>query len=147
MGKPNEFQKSAALRRSEEPQRPEVPIVAPSNPTSRLANQPPVAPAPDSPAIAPGFVLHQEIPEVSRVILGKIRGHVNVTVRVLIDPSGNVVGEFFENPGPSRYFARIAGDAAVAWKFAPTDERGSRVWLLRFEFTRAGAVVRAVAPQ
>jgi hypothetical protein len=80
-------------------------------------------------------------------MLGKIRGHVNVAVRVLVDPSGNVVGEFFENPGPSRYFARLAGDAAGPWTFAPTDQRAFRVWLLRFEFTRDGATVRAVAPQ
>jgi outer membrane biosynthesis protein TonB len=92
-------------------------------------------------------VLHQEIPDVPRVILGKIRGHVSVAVRVLVDPSGNVVGEFFENASPSRYFARLAGDAAGAWTFAPTEQRGSRVWLLKFEFTREGATVRAVAPQ
>jgi outer membrane biosynthesis protein TonB len=118
-----------------------------SNPTSRPANQPAVPPVAALPAPASDSVLHQEIPEVSRVILGRIRGHVNVAVRVLVDPSGNVVGEFFENAGPSRYFARLAGDAAGAWTFAPTDQRGSRVWLLRFEFTRDGATVRAVAPQ
>ena len=106
----------------------------------------PSAPA-TPPARASDSVLHQEIPEVPRAILGKIRGHVNVAVRVLVDPSGNVVGEFFENAGPSRYFSRLAGDAAGAWTFAPTDARGSRVWLLRFEFTRAGATVSAVAPQ
>jgi hypothetical protein len=66
---------------------------------------------------------------------------------VLVDPSGNVVGEFLENPGPSRYFARIAGDAAGEWKFAPADTQGSRVWLLRFEFTRGGATVDATAAQ
>ena len=38
-------------------------------------------------------------------------------------------------------YARLAGEAADKWKFAPTDERGSRVWLLRFEFTRDGATV------
>ncbi len=65
-------------------------------------------------------------------------------MRVLVDPAGNVVGEFFENPGPSRYFARMAGDAAGDWKFVPTDEHGSRVWLLRFEFTRADVTVRMV---
>jgi len=84
----------------------------------------PSAPA-TLPALASGSVLHQEIPEVPRTILGKIRGHVNVAVRVLVDPSGNVVGEFFENAGPSRYFSRLAGDAAGAWTFAPTDARGS----------------------
>jgi hypothetical protein len=112
-------------------------------PTSRPA----VQAAPALPTDTSGSVLHQQIPDVPRVTLGKIRGHVTVTVRVLVDPSGNVVGEFFENAGPSRYFARLAGDAAGAWTFAPTEARGSRVWLLRFEFTREGASVRAVAPQ
>jgi outer membrane biosynthesis protein TonB len=92
-------------------------------------------------------VLHQQVPDVTRAISDKIRGHVTVTVRVLVDPAGNVVGEFFENAGPSRYFARLAGDAAGEWKFVPTDERGSRVWMLRFEFTRAGVTVRTVGTQ
>ncbi len=113
-------------------------------PASRPAVQ---AAARALPTDTSGSVLHQQIPDVPHVILGKIRGHVNVTVRVLVDPSGNVVGEFFENAGPSRYFSRVAGDAAGAWTFAPTEARGSRVWLLRFEFTREGASVRAVAPQ
>jgi serine/threonine protein kinase len=94
-----------------------------------------------------GSVLHETLPDVTRPIRDKIRGQVTVTVRVLVDPSGNVVGEFFENAGPSRYFARLAGDAAGEWKFVPTDERGSRVWMLRFEFTRAGVTVRTVGTQ
>ncbi len=81
------------------------------------------------------------------MIRDRIRGHVNVTVRVLVDPAGNVVGEFLENTGPSRYFARQAGDAATEWKFVPTDAHGPRVWMLRFEFTRAGATVRMVGTQ
>jgi hypothetical protein len=105
-------------------------------------DQPSLAPAATSPS-----VLHEALPDVSQVILKKIRGHINVRVRVLVDPSGNVVGEFLENPGPSRYFARIAGDAAGEWKFAPADTQGSRVWLLRFEFTRGGATVDATAAQ
>jgi len=94
-----------------------------------------------------GSVLHQQLPDIPRPIREKIRGHVNVTVRVLVDPTGNVVGEFLENAGPSRYFARQAGDAATEWKFVPTDAHGPRVWMLRFEFTRAGATVRAVGTQ
>jgi outer membrane biosynthesis protein TonB len=90
-------------------------------------------------------VLHEVIPDVSQDILNKIRGHIDVTVRVLVDPSGDVVGEFLERPGPSRYFARVAGDAAVEWKFAPADTKGARVWLLRFEFTGSGATVEASA--
>jgi hypothetical protein len=74
-----------------------------------------------------------------------VHGHVRVTVRVLVDPAGTVVGEFMESPGPSHYFAGVAGDAATKWQFTPTDTRGPRVWLLRFEFTRDGATVDAAA--
>jgi hypothetical protein len=66
---------------------------------------------------------------------------------VLVDPSGNVVGQFLENPGPSRYFGRLASDAAGEWKFAPADNPGSRVWLLRFAFNRGGVTVHATAAQ
>jgi serine/threonine protein kinase len=100
-------------------------------------------PSPPAPQLL-GSVLHEKLPDVTRAISEKIRGHVTVTVRVLVDPAGNVVGEFFENAGPSRYFARLAGDAAGEWKFVPTEERGSRVWMLRFEFTRAGVTVNTV---
>jgi serine/threonine protein kinase len=113
-----------------------------SSPASRPLDQPSLAPAATS-----SSVLHEVLPDVSQDILDKIRGHINVRVRVLVDPLGNVVGEFLENPGPSRYFARVAGDAAGEWKFAPADIQGSRVWLLRFEFTRGGATVDATAAQ
>jgi outer membrane biosynthesis protein TonB len=66
---------------------------------------------------------------------------------VLVDPAGNVVGEFMEKAGPSAYFARLASEAADKWKFAPTDDRGARVWLLRFEFTRDGATVDVNQPR
>jgi serine/threonine protein kinase len=88
-------------------------------------------------------VVYQEIPEVIPTIKARINGHVRVTVRVLVDPSGNVVGEFMESAGPSAYFARLAADAAGKWQFIPTDAHGSRVWLLRFEFTRDGATAEA----
>jgi len=94
-----------------------------------------------------GSVLHQTLPDIPRSIREKIRDHVNVSVRVLVDPVGNVVGEFLENAGPSRYFARQAGDAATEWKFVPTDGHGPRVWMLKFEFTRAATTVRASGTQ
>lgn len=98
---------------------------------------------PSAPAAGSSIpVAHQQIPTVPRNIRDRIRGTIKVTVRVLVDPSGNVVGEFFENAGPSRYFARVAGNTAAEWKFAPAEEQGSRVWLLRFEFTRGGAAVQ-----
>jgi outer membrane biosynthesis protein TonB len=82
------------------------------------------------------------MPDIPRAIREKVRGHINVAVRVLVDRSGAVVGEFIENAGASRYFARQAADAAGKWQFVPVDEVGSRVWLLRFEFTRESATVR-----
>jgi serine/threonine protein kinase len=109
----------------------------------------PTASSPPSPTSAqpdqPDGVLHEELPEITRPIIDRIHGHVRVAVRVLVDPAGNVVGEFMESAGPSAYFARLAGDAAGKWKFAPTDAHGPRVWLLRFEFTRDGATADATA--
>jgi TonB family protein len=84
-------------------------------------------------------VLHEEIPDVPRHARNTIRGRIIVAVRVTVDSSGNVVDETLENPGPSRYFARLATTAARKWKFAPADKEDSRKWLLRFEFSRGGA--------
>jgi hypothetical protein len=92
-------------------------------PSSELSS--PVSRQPDQPSLPPAAtsssVLHEVSPDVPQAIRNKIQGHINVTVRVLVDPSGDVVGEFLEHPGPSRYFARVAGDAAGEWKFAPAD--------------------------
>jgi outer membrane biosynthesis protein TonB len=65
-------------------------------------------------------------------------------VRVLVDPAGNVIGALLENPGPSKYFARLADNASREWQFAPTDNEGARVWLVRFEFTSGGVAARAI---
>jgi TonB family protein len=88
-------------------------------------------------------VLHEEIPDVPQRARDTIRGHVRVAVRVRVDASGNVLSETLDNPGPSRYFARLATDAARKWRFAPADKRDSREWLLRFEFGRDGTDVHA----
>jgi TonB family protein len=90
-------------------------------------------------------VLHEVIPDVPGAIREKIKGHIHVTVRVLVDPSGTVVGALMENPGPSRYFARLADAAAREWTFAPADNQGARVWLLRFAFSRDDVTVRTTA--
>jgi serine/threonine protein kinase len=113
-----------------------------STPISRQPDQLSLPPAATSPS-----VLHEVSPDVPQAIRAKIQGHINVTVRVLVDPYGDVVGEFLEHPGPSRYFARVAGDAAGEWKFAPADTKGSRVWLLHFEFGRNGVTADATAAQ
>jgi serine/threonine protein kinase len=99
--------------------------------------------APDRPAQAAAdassSVLHEEIPEVSHSANDTIRGHFKVGVRVKVDSSGNVVDETLEDPGPSKYFARLATAAAKKWKFARANKQDSREWLLWFEFSRDSA--------
>ena len=99
----------------------------------------------ESPA-GPSFaVLHEVTPDVPRSIQNRIRGTIKLTVRVLVDPSGTVVGDLLDKPGTSRYFARLARNAAADWKFAAVDDKDARVWLLHFEFTRGGVSVNAAA--
>jgi serine/threonine protein kinase len=125
----------------------------PTPPASSTVQSPsqPVAPAAASqssatpnPAAA-ATVLHQEIPALSRGTRDSIRGQIKVTVLVTVDRSGNVVSETLENQGSSKYFARLATEAAKKWRFAPADSQDSRQWLLQFEFARGGASGQAVA--
>ena len=112
-------------------------------PASRHASRPSDQRAQPS-ANGSSSVLHEEIPDVPRHARNTIRGHIQVTVRVTVDNSGDVVGETLEIPGPSGYFARLATTAARKWKFAPADNQNPRRWLLRFGFSRGGATVHAV---
>ena len=100
-------------------------------------------PHPQTSSSTPQTVVHQEIPDVPRSARESIRGHIQVTVRVTVDRSGNVVGESLQNPGSSRYFARLATAAARKWRFAPADHQDSRAWLLRFEFSRGSTSAHA----
>jgi TonB family protein len=83
-------------------------------------------------------VLHQEMPDVSHRARASIRGVIKIAVRVIVDRSGNVVAATLDNRASSKYFGRAAMDAAKKWKFAQAADNVSRVWLLHFEFTRAG---------
>jgi TonB family protein len=89
-------------------------------------------------------VIHEEIPRVPQRARDTIHGRVKVAVRVTVDRSGNVVRDRFENAGPSKYFNRLASEAARKWKFSSADNEGSREWLLRFEFGRDGTTVHAI---
>ena len=69
--------------------------------------------------------------------LDTIRGTVRVGIKVSIDPSGKVTDATIDSPGPSKYFANLALDAAQKWKFAPSSS-GTSDWTLRFEFSPDG---------
>ena len=127
---------------------PVTPEVSP--PPSRTAAKPPQSEPEAQTATgpgAPGDVLHQVLPDVPRSARATIRGKVKVTVRVRVAPSGNVAEAKLDSTGPSQYFAQLALKAARRWKFVPAKADGqeiSGVWLLRFEFGRAGTKVLPV---
>ena len=86
-----------------------------------------------------GKVLQEVLPEVPQKAQDTIRGRVKVSVRVAVDPSGSVVGATLDSPGPSKYFANLALQAARRWEFRPAEADGRDVsseWILRFEFKR-----------
>jgi outer membrane biosynthesis protein TonB len=89
-------------------------------------------------------VVHEEIPTISRGARDSIHGQIKVAVRVTVDHAGNVVAENLETHGSSRYFSRLASDAARKWKFAPVDNPSPREWSVQFEFSRNGATGLAV---
>jgi len=88
-------------------------------------------------------VVHEEIPNVPHSALATIHGHVKVAVRVTVDSSGNVVDDSFDHAGPSHYFARVASQAARKWKFAPTDPKSGRQWVVHFDFSKTGTTAHA----
>jgi TonB family protein len=121
----------------------------PSLAVMRSQSQPPATsatPAASNPAR--GEVLDQVLPSASEKALATIHGAFHVMVRVQVDPSGNVTNATLEDPGPSKYFANLAEQAARRWQFSSPDSDGHSLpseWLIRFEFTSAGA--RAVPTQ
>jgi TonB family protein len=104
-----------------------------------------------SPETIPAEVGERVLPQVSTSARNSIRGHVRVSVKVAVDASGNVVESTLDSPGPSKYFARLAREAAGRWKFSPAQVKGRPVpskWILRFAFSSSGTDVRPteVAP-
>jgi hypothetical protein len=102
----------------------------------------PSTPTSTAPAAAPRRVIHQEIPDASRGARDTIHGDLKILVRVTVDRSGAVVGETLQSQGSSKYFTRLATEAAKKWTFSPSDRDGDP-WLLRFDFTRDGVTGHA----
>jgi TonB family protein len=119
--------------------------VPPPGEVSAVESKPAPAQQPSA-ADASLSVVHEEIPDVPRSASDTIHGHFQVAVRVIVDSSGNVVDETLEDPGPSKYFGRLATAAARKWKFAPAATHGSRALVVRFDFTRDGATGHAAVP-
>jgi TonB family protein len=114
---------------------------APSTAALTSVANPPVVEAvakSSSGSVTQGEVLDQVMPEVSPGARATIRGTVRVAVKLHVDTAGNVASAELFSPGPSRYFADQALQAAHRWDFAPAKIDGHAVpsdWLVRFEFT------------
>ena len=103
----------------------------------------PSANAPSASASSPerGEVLEEILPEVSEKARATIHGVVRVSVRVRVDPTGNVSEASLDSAGPSKYFADLALKTARHWQFSSPDMGGHSVpseWLIRFQFSRTG---------
>jgi TonB family protein len=92
---------------------------------------------------SPDGVVHQVVPEVSPGARRSIHGKIVVRVRVRVDSAGDVEVVKVEGGRASKYFRRIAMDAARDWKFVPAQESGSREWKLEFAFSRGKTEVSA----
>lgn len=92
-------------------------------------------------------IVRRVTPNVPAKARDTIQGKVRVGVLVQVNGKGNVTHAGLQSPGPSRYFAKVALEAAREWKFAPALSDGGdpvRSWILRFEFRRSGTQVQAV---
>jgi hypothetical protein len=67
-----------------------------------------------------------------------------VSVRVIVEQDGTVFAALTERRGPSRYFERLAIDAAKKWTFPPTDSDAQRLMLVKFAFSRDNTTAEAV---
>jgi len=116
-----------------------APVPARSEPAKPLVSElPEQSDAPPSP-------LDEVIPDVPRSARETIRGTVRVSVRVIVDKDGAVLAATADDGGPSRYFERLAVEAAKKWTFTPAKSQEQRVMLVRFNFTRDGTTARASA--
>lgn len=86
----------------------------------------------------PPSPVNQVIPEVSSSARNTISGTIVVALRVTLDKQGSVVAATPVVRGPSRYFERLATEAATKWTFTPSDSDEPRTTQVWFYFRRSG---------
>jgi TonB family protein len=92
-------------------------------------------------------VVKRVVPEVSSSARRRIRGTIQVGVKVKVDAAGNVAKAKVASGRANRYFKHAALAAAQDWKFAPAqtgDLAGNREWKLQFAFSRSKTEASAV---
>jgi outer membrane biosynthesis protein TonB len=132
-------------RQAPAPPPPPAPVQAPGAPAAQTG-----APASaGAPTQAPRSAttqssVHEVIPDVPARALRTIHGHIKVWVRVIVNQDGSVFAATADRAGSSRYFERLALDAAKKWTFPPSDTAAQRFMQIRFDFSREGTTGRAV---
>jgi TonB family protein len=128
------------------------PAKAAAKPSAAQRMSPESAPLPPSvpeartlkAAAGNGAIATRVLPDVLPAAMESIKGKVDVSVRVTVDPGGDVTDASLNSPGSSRYFAGVTLEAAKKWKFKPAQADGQpvpSVWILKFEFTQTGIEV------
>jgi TonB family protein len=121
-----------------------VSVASPSTDSTSAATVPPSVAAAEAGHVIPGEVLNQVLPDVSDKARSTIHGTVRVGVKVHVDPVGNVSSAELDSPGPSKFFAEKALQAAKNWDFAPAKLDGHNVasdWVIKFHFTQSDTKV------
>jgi TonB family protein len=93
-----------------------------------------------------GGVLQEVSPSASENALKTIHGRIKVRVGVEVDSAGNVTATKLITAGPSKYFSRLALQAAQQWKFQAPKQNGLAVpsqWTILFEYTHNGILQQA----
>ena len=97
-----------------------------------------------APITARSAAVREVLPDVPQRARRTIRGNVKVSIRVIVEQDGTVFAALVEHRGPSRYFERLAIDAAKKWTFPPADHSAQRLMLVSFAFNRDGTTAEAV---
>jgi TonB family protein len=83
-------------------------------------------------------IVQRVMPQIPPSAQRTIRGTIKIGVRVDVDAAGNVTSARVASGGGSKYFSRVALEAAREWKFSPSpDEAGGRAWKLQFTLSRS----------
>jgi TonB family protein len=136
-------------------------IAAQPSGSSNISTQPAARPSASAPARAPahipvaaapaakpaahsveapateGAIVERVIPDIPASARNTITGKIRVSVRVAVNPAGEVTTATLASSGPSKYFANKALEAARGWKFKPAGGE----WMLRFQFGRKSTEV------
>lgn len=134
-GMPPQTASAAPLPKPSPIQRQTVLPAAVASPASSAPS--PVASAATNASPIDASSAHGPLPDVPQAARATIRGQFRSSIRVQVDPGGNVSSADIHSQGPSRYFANLALQAARNWKFKP--EAGA--WALEFQFRQDGTTV------